>query len=799
MTLVLLPLLIASPSSSEETTLIAEETTLPRGESLTLEFDAVPTDDTTVYLTTLCRMDSPGLGGSMYFLELKVNEATVEPALSRTVCRLSNRRLRSPIAPDLPYAWYGTGGWRLIYAPDFEAGKKQTFYQGDPYRLVLDVTDLLNADGPNQLTLTNTATDAFAERVGTQMELVFATVTLHTTPGESPTIGALQSIAPVINRGEPAGGSAEYTGRFYPGGGFSVASGSRQFLISTRISYPNAGYNHLVAGGIDRTGQPGWTVTSTATGEGGVMQARGPDYTLVRRVAFGPRKIDVADEITNSSPDATLGLRVIHSVSLQGHDDPVVRLAGNPDPAVNEYYSPTNPSVHIAFEELAFGLLCEDDVFRNQATLFFEPEGPDAGLRTDMLYLGPGESHTLRWSAYPVAGPDYFDFINLVREDWGSNYTVEGPWCFFTPDSILHAPLDKLRADLGRLGIRYACSWGGWVDPKADPKRIGFGAEVLSDYWADYRDRLRRACAKLREARPGLEALIYYDTQRDTEADSGAAYPDSTLTNSAGSHASTEWGGRYSVSWSMFASLTNSFGKATLGAVDHYLSEIGADGLYWDEMENVAYGYPLLTYSQPDGRSCILDPETHTVQHQVGITSLLGERHRLAVVDKVRAAGGTLMGNGPTHTRALLERRVQRMVEIQHNDHWCYEGNLDSPLGYASSRLDFGNVTRALEFATLLVGTRLSHEYETTPYLFPFTPRELHHGYLLGDERIITLHSGNYGWHGETVHCTARYFDGEGKLRDTVGPLTASSETPVAVTLDPGEVCIIQRLPPNPL
>ena len=77
------------------------------------------------------------------------------------------------------------------------------------------------------------------------------------------------------------------------------------------------------------------------------MQARGPDYTLVRRVAFGPRKIDVADEITNSSPDAALGLRVIHSVSLQGHDDPVVRLAGNPDPAVNEYYSPTNPSVSL--------------------------------------------------------------------------------------------------------------------------------------------------------------------------------------------------------------------------------------------------------------------------------------------------------------------------------------------------------------------------------------------------------------------------------------------------------------------
>ena len=78
------------------------------------------------------------------------------------------------------------------------------------------------------------------------------------------------------------------------------------------------------------------------------------------------------------------------------------------------------------------------------------------------------------------------------------------------------------------------------------------------------------------------------------------------------------------------------------------------------------------------------------------MTTLLGEGHRLGVIDRVRAKGGTLMGNGPTATRKLLAKKVQRMVEIQHNDTWCYEGNLDSPLGYASSRMDFGNWTRAM-------------------------------------------------------------------------------------------------------
>jgi hypothetical protein len=164
------------------------------------------------------------------------------------------------------------------------------------------------------------------------------------------------------------------------------------------------------------------------------------------------------------------------------------------------------------------------------------------------------------------------------------------------------------------------------------------------------------------------------------------------------------------------------------------------------------------------------------------------------VIDRVRAKGGTLMGNGPTTTRALLARQVQRMVEIQHNDYWCYEGHLDSPLGYASSRKDFGNVTRALQMATLLVGTARDYDYDISRYLFPFTPVELHHGYLLGKERIVTRHSGRYGWPGETVPCTLRYFDRDGKLRDTQAVTAGPGEQRVPVELAGGEVAVLERV-----
>jgi len=68
--------------------------------------------------------------------------------------------------------------------------------------------------------------------------------------------------------------------------------------------------------------------------------------------AFRPAvKIEVADELTNLDRQHPLGLVVRHEVSLAGLADPAVRLAGNPDPAVNDYYSPANPSVHVSLAD----------------------------------------------------------------------------------------------------------------------------------------------------------------------------------------------------------------------------------------------------------------------------------------------------------------------------------------------------------------------------------------------------------------------------------------------------------------
>ena len=775
---------------------VDEEAVVAPQQARQFEFGNVAQHNTTVLLEIAARIQFRSLSGSSFFMKLTLNGRPVEAARSRTVMRLVNKPLIAPVAPNLPSSWNGAGaGWRLIYAPDFESGRKASYYVGDPYTIVLDVTDLVNPAAENRLEIFNNAKPQ-ANWTGEEGNLVVGRIVVRTEAKPSPTMTEAVSIRPVINRGEPAAGPATYRGELLAGGGFAVRIGSQRWQFNSEFSYPDAGLNRLVAAGVPETGgQPQWQPRVEAGPQGGQVLAENPNYRLQRTVRFTPRRIEITDALTNQDAEHPLGLMVRHQVDLSGIGEPAIRLAGNPDAAVNDYYSPPNPSVHIAMEDHSLGLLCEDDVFRSQARLFYDPDSVTAGLRTEMLRLAPGETYTLRWAVYPVAGPDYFDFINLVREDWGANFTVDGGWTFFHPDTILSLPLETLREHFLRLGIRYACSGGGWVDAKFDRKRIGFGTGVLDDYWADYRARLRQAAAKLREISPELKVIAYYDSQRDTSEGGHERFRDSWLTGPDGGQLSTEWGGRYSLTYSLVATLENRFGKAMLAAADRYMDEMKLDGLYWDEMENVAYGVPLITYNAADGHSCLLDPKTYTLQREVGLTTLLGEGHRLAVVRRVRDKGGFVMGNGPATTLDMLQTGVQRMVEIQHNEHWCYEGNLGTPLGYMSSGWGFDNVVRALRMACLPVGTTWLYKHDISADLFPFTPLELHHGYLLGKERIIATHAGNFGWPGERPLVAVKHFDAEGKPSQTDYATTVGQEARTAITPAEGEAVVLVRLP----
>jgi hypothetical protein len=86
------------------------------------------------------------------------------------------------------------------------------------------------------------------------------------------------------------------------------------------------------------------------TGRGGKV------CVTLSRIESQKAKVVVADEITNLHRDQKLGLLFRDEVSLKGKTA-FVRLAGNPDLAVNEYFSNGNPSVYVRIKDLGLGML----------------------------------------------------------------------------------------------------------------------------------------------------------------------------------------------------------------------------------------------------------------------------------------------------------------------------------------------------------------------------------------------------------------------------------------------------------
>jgi len=234
------------------------------------------------------------------------------------------------------------------------------------------------------------------------------------------------------------------------------------------------------------------------------------------------------------------------------------------------------------------------------------------------------------------------------------------------------------------------------------------------------------------------------------------------------------------------------------------LSDMNLDGIYWDEMEITGYNGPLLSYKVLDGHTCQLDPKTWTIAREVGISALATKQFRLAVINAVKQKGGTLLGNGPSGELDELHTQTPHMIEIQHNDVWSYQGNLETPLGFTAGGYDWKNFLRAFDQAMLPITTlpydsklkQYRYPHDMMPYVFPFTPIELHAGYLLGRERIIVTHSGNYGWAGQKVLSLSHHFDANGKLLETHFPIKITSkEARTNVDLKENEAAVLVQIP----
>ena len=696
------------------------------------------------------RVDWPTLAGSNPWLRVSINGNFL------TKENLLNKRNDFKVYNGMDMTWVTGDRWRVLYSPDFEAAtKEETDPMATPgvdsYRFVWDITQLVKP-GENTLKIYNLS--LLPEP--TTMVLRNAQVEV----GKAIASPNIDVITPA-----PTGPLATFVAResekealqidLAQDGGIGLKVAQKYFSIATSTSVPDGKWYETAA---ENNSPKTQQINSGQTGNANWKTAQ---YDVNRQVKVLSDHVHISDTFTNRT-DQLIGVIIRHH--LKYPEVPTsLQLAGRPArPTVASTYDVAeHPSVFAQWPDVGLGLIAEDDVFRVHVKSYSDIDG--AGIADEQLGIVPNGSVTLEWDIYPTpktdsrAG-DYWDFVNAVRRNWGSNYTIPGPFAF-----------------VPRFDASKPASWfADWLHSRGEKIVTGGIAQYADGNYAhgtgiltapEFNAHEREVVDKIHAAAPDVKYLAYFHGQLSNEPDADKKYADSLLLNDKGEHISYP----YSTPMPLFLpTRENSYGKALWKYVHIALDEMKADGLYWDEMT-----YSVLKYAnlgQWDNHTVIIDPQTHAVVGKQTSVPLVMQPLHVEISHYLRDHGKILMANGQAMTRTMLNEHIVRFVECQSyqsllNTHFGCPIGLGNHFPEENQADTARHIREMLQYgATYYADTVYQEKPPTWPFvsvMFPITPVELRAGILLGKERIQTAISGNFGW-PDGAAADVYVIDGEG-------------------------------------
>jgi len=472
---------------------------------------------------------------------------------------------------------------------------------------------------------------------------------------------------------------------------------------------------------------------------------------------------------------------------------------------------PSNPTTIIITEKTGLGLMPLDDVFRVHIQNFVA--GNIYGIADNNFVLMPEKEYTMKFAIFLSEEPDYFSIINSIRRFLGSNFTIPGSFCFFTPRTKSYfKPQD---AEELKQKFNTPVLVSSDMEPELMKKyftnknayfisfsfnRAASGIEAQNrSYYSENPDILpfiKDIIKRIKDAYPNGKILPYYHCFIDTTKDAKEKYKDAMILLPNGEQA--DYGDPiYPL---FFPTLENSYGKTCEKQIDEYLDLFGADGIYWDEFE---YSMAKYHYGQPhDGYSADIDPQTHKIIRLKSSVTLLTQPWRVKMVEKIlNEKKKLLVINGNPHTETILKYKVPRFVETGSISN-CTRAQLFTPIALGdhlterSEKDAYRKMLEALDYGCVYYWYYylIWPEYPTlTSYMFPITPIEINKGYIIGKERIITKVSGYFGW-GDNSDAEVHYFDSEGRevKRDTE-KIKKDGKTYYKIVLGEYESCVIVR------
>ncbi|NQT16468.1 MAG: hypothetical protein HQ582_27160 [Planctomycetes bacterium] len=708
----------ANDGDAPPSTALFSELRLTQAQTETIRFvSSPPPEERDAVLVLKARLDTPKVAGHTPALRLLLNGTPLEGR------RLVNKPARVASRAGRIYSMAAGDRMTIFYSPDFTSPDAHPHYgltEGiEACRFELRVTDLLHP-GENELEIRHAA-DRRVERA-----LVAAEARIEWRPQLAAPPGPAAAPTGPLTRHEPRTALAvDYQSRELPEAKIEVTVAGERFVVESRFSTP----------------EPAWV-------HGGNRYFRHE-----RRLERLAEAIVVVDTFTNLTPE-NLALMHRHEVRL-GDRSKRVWLSGLIHPnGVGRVSDSSNPTSFAATEASGIGLIALDDVFRIHVTNDAASQG--VAVADNHLALRPEATYTARWAIVPCDSPSYWRFINTCRRLVDANFTIPGAFAFMRASHhTADWSDDEVRDFIRFKDAAYVCASIG--------RYKGHVAHGTAFQHVPH-DPYREAFERRRRLVPEVKNLVYFHCFLDTTDEAPDRFADSRTLLPDGRQA--DYGMPHQRLF--FPTESNSYGPAIARSVDVILDQIGAEGVYWDEHEYSARGYH---YGEPwDGVSCDVDPKRMTIRRLKSSVTLVTEPWRLALAKRIMARG-PLVGNGVPRTRAMAALAFPCFVETGSISN-CARAHLHSPIALGDHLTErseedaYGTMLAALDFGCVYhwyndLNVRPTHHH-LTRYMYPITPLELHEGFVIGKERIVTNRSGLFGFADASGH-RAHVFDHEGR------------------------------------
>ncbi len=524
-------------------------------------------------------------------------------------------------------------------------------------------------------------------------------------------------------------------------------------------------------------GRATWSATGSAT-----QTIDSHAYNFKRTMKIESDHVLVQDTLSNPT-SRNVGVHLFHRV-VAASNTRETRLGGlDSSKSVRNAF---NPSVYASYGSTGLGMVAEDDVFRVHALLGIDQGAPM--LSDDQLVLAAGKSVTLEWSLYPTSSGNYWDFVNAVRRNWGTNRTIDGPFAF----TAGFGTSDRDAAGLGKWAkdrdLKYIV--GGMPKNSDGTYAHGTGG---SDYWINSEKTWQ---TKLRAGDPGAKTLSYFHMQLSNEPGGENKYSDSKLVDESGQMIVYPNKERLPL---YIPTPGNSYGKALISFLDSMASRIGVNGIYWDEMSG---SYGAYNYGGTwDGVTGELDARTKDIVRTRSAVPLQLLPMSRKIIDWANSKNLMLIANSMSRTRTLQDEPFLRFQETLGNFDKLANTHLQWPVGLANNNKEESaadsvqQVISMLDQGAVYYGWRYVREaspWNFATVLYPITPVELGEGFVIGRERILTNRSGTYGFpDGSKAQVVVVDRDGSKVGSPQVNEVQANGKRAYRVTISSGQFAVI--------